>query len=402
MADDPYRAPGPAPAWGRVGIAARPLPPLEPLTTSTRADVCVVGLGASGLTAALHLAERGAEVVAIDAYGIAAGAAGRNGGFLLAGLARFHHDAVAAYGRARAVGLYRWTLDELDRTLADLPDDVARRVGSLRIAADDAEFADVDRMLAQLQADGLPAEPYVGPEGTGALVPSDAVMDPHARCAVLAERALAAGARLHAPTRVTDVATDGVRVTANGVRDDADVGRGDTDGRGDARRLRIAADRVVVAVDGGLEVLLPELAGRVETVRLQMLATAPEQGVTLPRPVYRRWGSDYVQQLSSGEVLLGGFRDRGRAEQGAPPVPSDDVQACLDAELRRLGVRAPVTHRWAARAAFTTDRLPVCDEVRPGVFAVGGYSGHGNLIGTACARLAADAALDGGRPELPV
>jgi hypothetical protein len=37
---------------------------------------------------------------------VAGGAAGRNGGFLLAGLAAFHHDAVAAHGRARARALY--------------------------------------------------------------------------------------------------------------------------------------------------------------------------------------------------------------------------------------------------------------------------------------------------------
>ncbi|MFA9431044.1 NAD(P)/FAD-dependent oxidoreductase [Egicoccus sp. AB-alg2] len=371
--------PGPAPAWGQVGPAARALPTCTPPPASTTADVCVVGLGASGLSAALRLAERGADVVAVDAHGVASGAAGRNGGFLLAGLARFHHDAVASYGHARAVALYRWTLAELDRTVETLPPDVVRRVGSLRVAADAEEAADAAHMLRQLQADGLPAEAYEGPEGRGVLVPTDAVMDPHARCAVLAERAQAAGVRLYAPFRV-DRLGDGL-VTAG--------------------QARIRARRTVVAVDGGLEALLPELADRVTSVRLQMLATEPDDGVALSRPVYRRWGYDYVQQLPTGEILLGGCRDRGSAEEGAPPVPSDDVQRCLDAELRRLGATAPVVARWAARAAFTADRLPVCEEVRPGVLVVGGYSGHGNLVGTACGRSAADVALDGGRLALP-
>jgi len=378
-ASDAYDDPGPAPAWGTVGPAARPLPAVAPPPADTTADVCVVGLGGSGLTAALRLAERGADVVAVDAHGLAAGAAGRNGGFLLAGLALFHHDAVARLGRARAVGLYHWTLEELDRTLADLPVSVARRVGSLRIAADAEEASDVDRMLAALEADALPAEAYDGPEGHGLLLPTDAAMDPHARCAVLADRALAAGVRLYAPFFVDHIGDGVVRAGDRVVR----------------------ARRIVVAVDGGLEVLLPELAGRIRTVRLQMLATAPDPGVSLPRPVYRRWGYDYAQQLDTGEVLLGGGRDRSAVEEGAPPVPSDDVQGYLDTEVRRLGGTAPVTARWAARAGFTDDLLPVCEEVRPGVLAVGGYSGHGNVVGTGCGRLAADAALDGTRLSLP-
>ncbi|MFA9446740.1 NAD(P)/FAD-dependent oxidoreductase [Egicoccus sp. AB-alg6-2] len=379
MSDQAAHDPGPPPAWGTVGAAARELPPVAPVVEPLGADVCVIGLGASGLTAALHLADRGADVVAVDAHGIAAAAAGRNGGFLLAGLAHFHHDAVAAYGRDRAVALYRWTLDELERTLEWLPEPVARRVGSLRIAADAEERRDCRRMLAQLQADGLPAEDYDGPEGVGVLLPTDAAMDPRARCAVLAERAVAAGVRLHAPFRVAELRPG----TVHGVEGE------------------VRADRVIVAVDGGLDRVVPELAGRVDSVRLQMLATAPDHGVDLPRPVYRRWGYDYVQQLPTGEVLLGGFRDRGVDEVGAPPLPSAVVQDHLDTELRRLGVTAPVTHRWAARAGFTADKLPICAELRPGVFVIGGYSGHGNVIGTACGRLAADAALDGTPLRLP-
>jgi len=73
------------------------------------------------------------------------------------------------------------------------------------------------------------------------------------------------------------------------------------------------------------------------------------------------------------------------------------VQADLEALLRDVaGVHAPVTHRWAGVVAFSDDGLPVLEEVRPGVFASGALSGHGNVLGSACARAAADAAL--GRP----
>src|SRR5687767_6869168 len=72
---------------------------LPSLGGDAEADVCVVGLGGSGLAAVHALLDLGARVVGLDAGVVAGAAAGRNGGFLLAGLAPFHHDAVAAVGR---------------------------------------------------------------------------------------------------------------------------------------------------------------------------------------------------------------------------------------------------------------------------------------------------------------
>src|SRR6185312_5764020 len=72
--------------------------PLAALNSGVTTDVCVIGLGGSGLTAVSELLALGRRVVGIDAADVAAGAAGRNGGFLLGGTADFHHDAVAAIG----------------------------------------------------------------------------------------------------------------------------------------------------------------------------------------------------------------------------------------------------------------------------------------------------------------
>jgi glycine/D-amino acid oxidase-like deaminating enzyme len=58
-------------------------------------------------------------------------------------------------------------------------------------------------------------------------------------------------------------------------------------------------------------------------------------------------------------------------------------------------VRAPVTHRWAASVSFTTTGLPVLDEVRPGLWAVGAYSGTGNVLGRLAGRAAAQLAVRG-------
>src|SRR5687768_6814373 len=81
--------------------------PLPTLAGDVSADVCVVGLGGSGLTCVGELLRRGVDVVGIDAGEVAGGAAGRNGGFLLAGTYDFYHDAVQRHGHHRARHIYR-------------------------------------------------------------------------------------------------------------------------------------------------------------------------------------------------------------------------------------------------------------------------------------------------------
>ena len=346
--------------------------PLPPLTGDAEADVCVVGLGAAGLACVRELRARGASVIGLDARDAGAGAAGRNGGFLLAGLAEFHHRAAARHGRERARALYAATLVELDRQFEALPG-IARRTGSLRIALSPEEEADCAAQLEAMRRDGLPAAPYDGPEGRGLLVPTDGAFDPLARCRLLARRAVAAGARLHGDSPALGLRGDEVQ-SAQG---------------------RVRCGAVIVAVDGALERLLPELGPRVRTARLQMLATAPTDELRLTRPVYARWGYEYWQQLPDGRIALGGFRDVGRDEEWTVDAsPSEAVQRRLERFLREhLGVRAPVTHRWAAPVAYSATGLPVLAEVRPRVWAAGAYSGTGNVIGQLCGRAAARLAL---------
>jgi glycine/D-amino acid oxidase-like deaminating enzyme len=132
-----------------------------------------------------------------------------------------------------------------------------------------------------------------------------------------------------------------------------------------------------------------------------MLGTAPAPQ-TIPRPVYHRWGYDYWQQLPDGRIALGGGRDRHVADEwGAPAEPTEPVQADLEALLRdHLRIDAPVTHRWAGVVSYTDDELPVLEAVRPGVLVVGGHNGHGNVMGSACARAAAQIALGEPAPRL--
>ena len=213
----------------------------------------MVGLGGSGLAAVDALLDRGLRVVGVDAGRVAAGAAGRNGGFLLAGAAAYLHTAIARWGADAAVGLYRATLAELDRLVQTLGPDVVRRVGSIRLAglpgeprdaaeeADRAaELADCTAHAAALRRYGFAVRDYAGPLGHGLFLPDDAAMNPPRRALRLAAL-LRDRAALHEQTRVRTVEAGRV-VTEHGV---------------------VSAGVVIVAVDGGLDVLLPQLAGAV-------------------------------------------------------------------------------------------------------------------------------------------
>lgn len=361
------------PAWDDHATEALP-----PLRGEQRAAVCVVGLGGSGLAALARLREAGVDAIGVDAAQVGAGAAGRNGGFLLAGIADFHHRAVHRHGHARARALYRLTLEELEHWYAAGTPGV-HATGTLRIAADAAERRDCAAQLAAMRADGLPVEPYAGDDGEGLLFPRDGAFQPLQHWRGLAARLRADGVRLYGDSPVLALDASGVQCAAGAVR----------------------AARVLVAVDGGLERLLPALASRVRSARLQMLATAPLPQQRLARPVYYRNGYDYWQQDGRGRLLLGGGRDvGGAAEWGAPAVPSAPVQQHLDRLLRaHLGVDAPVTHRWAACVAYSDDGLPLWGEHRPGLYVTGAYSGTGNVFGAVCGRALADLAL-GRRPAL--
>lgn len=363
------------------------------LQADASADVCVVGLGASGLAAMEAAVERGLSVIGIDAGRVAAGAAGRNAGFLLGGTALSPHEMVDFWGPERAATTYRETLAEIDRVEANLGPEVVRRTGSVRLAGlpgspDEAEWADCLAHAAALRSMGVAVETCEGPLGRGLLMPDDAAVNPALRCVLTAARlAVRAGVSLHEGTPALAIEPGRVRTPGGDVTTGA----------------------VVVCVDGGLERLIPQLASRVRTARLNVLATEPVIP-RLPWPVYARWGWDYAQQASDGALIVGGGRDladgdwvdqsdgpeggggsraAGGERRGIVVHPTGLVQRYLDGLAAEFaGGPVKVTHRWIGLAAFTDDRQPVCEVVDDGVAAAGAYSGVGNLVGPITARRA--------------
>ena len=355
-----------------------PPPPLLARKLEGPVDVAVVGGGVTGCACALSLADAGLRVRLHDARAVAEGASGRNGGFALRGTAAPYPVAVETVGREAAKLLWQRTEQEL-ATMADLAGDALRRTGSLRIANDDEEAAELREEYQALVADGFAADWRDGfevkPEGrfAGAIFhPSDAALQPGRWVRRLAVLAAEAGTDIREHDRVDSV-------------DDLD------------------AEHVVVATDGYPSGLLGGLESLIIPTRGQMIATEPlgEQLFTCPH--YARHGFDYWQQTPDGRLLAGGFRDVSlMSELTTDEVITPTIQDALESFVNGLvGRPLEVTHRWAGLFGLVLDFLPVVGRV-PGqddVWVAGGYSGHGNVLGFMCGRLVANAILGRQAPE---
>ena len=360
------------PYWLDEPYDARP-----PLSGDVEAEACVIGAGVGGLSCARALAARGVETLVLERDTVAGGASGRNGGFLLAGPAAFYADARERHGADRVRELYSATLaaqEEIYALAAELgAADAVRRTGLLRVSASDEEAEHVRRQVEALRADGFPAELLERDALPAALRPSfhngcftdhDGALHPARWIRALARAAEDAGARIHERTEVRAPLGDGPVVSAGG---------------------RVRARHVVVAADGALPALAPALAERVRARRLHMVATEPLPERLVDCPVYARWGFEYFQQPPDGRLLAGGFSDLdGEASytdryDGNPRV-WERIERYLAEEL---GVTAPVTHRWVGIVGYSDDGLPFVGAVpgSPGLYAAGGYSGHGNVLG---------------------
>ena len=166
----------------------------------------------------------------------------------------------------------------------------------------------------------------------------------------------------------------------------------------------VSAQAVVVACDGLIPRLLPELEGAIYPVRGQVAATEPLAQVPLTHPTHSQSGFMYYRPTVDGRVVVGG----GRLEQLEQEYTDDErttaaVQEQLDRFLRQcLGLgRARVTHRWAGIMGFSADLLPVVGELpgRPGLYVAGGYSGVGNVLGHHCGGMVADLIATGGHRD---
>ena len=344
-----------------------------------RADVIIIGAGVTGCSCALALAEAGVRVRVHEAREIASGASGRNGGFALRGGAMAYDVARESFGAEAAAGLWRLTERYLER-LAALAGDAFRSVGSLRLAADEAERESLRAEYEALRDDGFAVEwrdalpEHLAREYHGAILhPPDGAIHPARWVRRLGRLAAAAGADIRERSPVDSIAA-------------------------------LDADHVVVATDGYGHGLLPELDAAVTPTRGQVVVTEPLGRILYDRPHYARHGFDYWHQTPDGRLVVGGRRDAAlELETTREEATSDVIQRELEAFAADLaGQSVRVTHRWAGIWGTTADTLPLVGRVpgRDGVWSALGYSGHGNVLGLASGELVARAITGERAPEL--
>jgi glycine/D-amino acid oxidase-like deaminating enzyme len=383
--------PAPRSLWQVQHRAAR----FPPFAGDVAADVVVIGAGVTGCACALGLARAGAAVTVLEAGRTGAGASGRNGGFASAGTGLGLGAAAELIGMPAAIALRRATETALDEMLAIAAargePGAVRRTGSLWLASA-AEAEAMTAELAELAAAGVdcreapelipaPMRPHYP---RAAVFPRDCELQPARWVGALAGAAAAAGAALHerSPAQTIERWARGWRV-----RSPAGAA---------------TAPAVVVACDGLLPRLVPELAGIVYPVRGQMLATEPIPDTVITLPTHSDHGFVYARPTADGRLAIGGCRWANlEAEYTDTDRPTRAVQRALERFIgERMGLAGvPVSHRWAGVMGFSADRLPVVGEVpgRAGLHVAGGYSGVGNVQGFVCGQMLADALL--GRPH---
>jgi glycine/D-amino acid oxidase-like deaminating enzyme len=319
--------------------------------------VLVVGGGITGVSLMHHLRRRGLEAVLVERDHLAAGASGRNAGFLLAGVAENYAAAVRRYGRARAREIWALTVENHDAMVAAVSGfDVGHfRDGTLILASGPEEAEQLEESAALLVEDGFKAHW----DGKALFNPRDGEVNPAALVGALAVQA--------GVGRICDhVEVTGLEPSSGG---DVLVHSHTHSGR---------AGIVILATNAYTPLLVPSV--QISPVRAQMLATLPLEGLVVERPTYSHLGYRYWRQVVSGELLVGGWRDVApEVEVGYDQEPTETIQAQLDAHLVRLGVYAPVEWRWAGTMGFTESGLPLVGPVEgmKNVYVCGGYNGHG-------------------------
>jgi gamma-glutamylputrescine oxidase len=370
---------------GYYAASAAPAPPRPRLDGARKADFCVVGGGYTGLSAALHLAQHGAQVVLLEAETTGFAASGRNGGQICTGLRKSQAELERWLGAAHARDL--WALAEeskaLVRSLA-VDCDVkwglitgAHSQAALRALAEDTEhlfraynYSPARMTDAHETAALVGTQIYPGARfdaGGGHLHPLKFARG-------LANAAEAAGAVVYEQSRVHSFEARGDGVTI------------DTDGG------RVTAGRLLLACDAFSGELAPELAAYIGHVESFIAATAPlpadssviacDAAVADTRHVL-----DYYRKSVDNRLLFAG-------RESYWTVP-DDVAAIVRPRMLKVFpalADVPFDYAWSGKVGITYTRMPHFGRLGERVLFAHGYSGQGVALANLGGKLLAEAA----------
>jgi glycine/D-amino acid oxidase-like deaminating enzyme len=395
---DPRRQP--PSLWAASSPAASPTMPLGP--GERLADLAVVGAGVTGLTAALHAARRGAEVVVLEASEVGWGASGRNNGQVIPALTRADPDVlVQAFGPE-----YGETLVNLLRDSGDTVFDLVRQHGiaceavqngwvqpahrESRLALSRSRYEQWRRRGASVQL--LDRDQAAAITGSrfwygGWVNTTGGHLNPLAFTRGLARAAQSAGATVHTHSAVTGLQRVGERwrvATADG---------------------SVLARKVLLATHGYSGYVAaspwPGLQRTLVPVRSYQISTQP-------LPAEMRAGilpHNHALSDTQGDLHFTHFDADGRLVSGGALVVWTGFEERL---RRRIGLRLEkmfpqlqalggirFDHVWHGVFGATMDKLPRFWRLDDGVLGWVGCNGRGLAFAAALGPALADAALDG-------
>lgn len=360
----------------------------EPLQGEKTADVCVVGAGFTGISTALHLAERGYNVHVVEANRVGWGASGRNGGQMIGGIAgekniAKHHgkDVEELFGQMRWLGhdIIRQRVEKYG-IQCDLKSgylDVAIKPRHLRDFEADyrrmerANFPYEFRMMSKEETqDAIGTDAYIG----SLLNTCNGHVHPLKLCVGEARAAVTLGATIYEQSPVTSI-EHGSRprvVTANGA---------------------VTADTVVLA-GNAYHMLEPKLRGIMFPVRSFIIATEPlsEEVVAQINPHdLAVCDPNFILKyfrLTAEKRLLFGARINYFGEN------PDYIKRKL---TKKMSIIYPqlsntrIDYAWGGTIGVPINRVPQLGRLSPNVFYSQGYSGHGVNVTHLAGRIMADA-----------
>lgn len=354
---------------------AQQLEHFPPLRGEIRADVCIIGAGFTGLSAALHLANAGRSVVLLDAQRVGFGASGRNGGQLGSGQRRAQDELEKMLGEPDAGKLWHYGEDAkalVKGLIAEhqIDCDLSPGIATTGEHASDVDwihrysdhlqsrygYDQIENLSAEAFARLCPSPRYKG----GAVDKGAAHLHPLKYAFGLARAAKRAGVQIFEGTHVHHI-EERTPVVAR------------TD------RGRVIAEHVILSGNGYLGTLNRKVAARVMPINNFIVATEPlgdrvKDILTKDVAVCdSRFVVNYFRLSKDNRLLFGGGESYGyRFPKNIRAVVSKPM---LEIFPSLKGV--PLTHAWGGTLAITVKRLPYLARVAPNVLSASGYSGHG-------------------------
>ncbi len=383
--------------WTATAI---PAPQSDALHGDKRADVAVIGGGYTGLSAALHLAEGGADVALLEAGEIGWGASGRNNGQVIPGF-KYDPDELATKLGATGERMAAWggKLGELVFTLIEKHhiDCAPRRAGWLQLAHSPAMARIVEQRARQWRDRGVDAD-FLDRAATAEILGTDRYhgawidrragsLQPLSYARGLAQAALRAGANIYvrSPAQELKRVGQGWRVTTE--------------------HGSVAADIVLVATNAYSGDLWPGLSRSFIPAHSIQSATQPlDAGLRasiLPRGEV---ASDtqriifYYRLDPEGRFIIGG---RGSFGETNPPLLFQYIERAASRFFSFLK-KPRWEYRWGGKIAMTTDFLPRLHRLAPGVFAALGCNGRGVALATGMGKVLADLARGASNADVPL